>query len=125
MAGTGRCWRQTVAGVAAALLLAGCGGGGAAGPKTIDILAGDNFRFQPAEIRARPNEQVTVRVRNPGALVHDFVTRGQARDARLEIAAGQTATITFTAAARPGRYEFVCTQPGHEQAGMKGTIVVE
>jgi uncharacterized cupredoxin-like copper-binding protein len=33
-------------------------------------------------------------------------------------------TATFTIAT-PGTYTFICEQPGHEQAGMKGTIVVQ
>jgi len=38
---------------------------------------------------------------------------------------GVTGRGTFTAAAVPGRYEFVCAQPGHEAAGMKGILIIE
>ena len=33
-------------------------------------------------------------------------------------------TVTFTAPAAPGRYEFVCSFPGHYQVGMRGVLIV-
>ena len=32
--------------------------------------------------------------------------------------------VTFTAPTTPGRYEFVCSFPGHFQVGMRGVLVV-
>jgi azurin len=37
---------------------------------------------------------------------------------------GETETITFTAPASPGSYEYICTFPGHFMAGMKGTLQI-
>ncbi len=37
---------------------------------------------------------------------------------------GETVTVTFTAPTQPGRYPFLCTFPGHYDAGMKGVLVV-
>jgi uncharacterized cupredoxin-like copper-binding protein len=34
-------------------------------------------------------------------------------------------TSTVTATLKPGVYEFYCSVPGHEAAGMKGTLVVK
>jgi azurin len=34
-------------------------------------------------------------------------------------------TVTFTAPTKPGRYEFVCSFPGHYQVGMRGVLIVE
>lgn len=34
-------------------------------------------------------------------------------------------TIVFNAPAKPGRYPFVCSFPGHMQVGMKGELIVE
>ncbi len=36
----------------------------------------------------------------------------------------QTADVTFTAPAAPGNYPYLCTFPGHFQAGMQGVLVV-
>ncbi len=33
-------------------------------------------------------------------------------------------TVTFTAPTAPGRYEFVCSFPGHFQVGMRGVLIV-
>lgn len=38
---------------------------------------------------------------------------------------GKSETITFKAPASKGKYEYVCTFPGHYQAGMKGFLIVE
>ena len=34
-------------------------------------------------------------------------------------------TVTFTAPDKPGRYEFLCSFPGHYQVGMRGVLIVE
>ncbi len=36
----------------------------------------------------------------------------------------QTGEVTFTAPTSPGRYPFLCSFPGHAQAGMQGVLVV-
>jgi azurin len=33
-------------------------------------------------------------------------------------------TVTFIAPTTPGRYEFVCSFPGHYQVGMRGVLIV-
>ena len=39
--------------------------------------------------------------------------------------AGETVEVTFKVPAAAGEYPFICTFPGHFQAGMKGTLVVK
>ena len=39
--------------------------------------------------------------------------------------AGDTVQVTFSAPKTPGRYDFVCSFPGHVAAGMRGTLVVK
>ena len=34
-------------------------------------------------------------------------------------------TATFTAPTAPGRYEFICSFPGHFQVGMRGVLIVQ
>ena len=41
------------------------------------------------------------------------------------LAGGEQETITFTAPEKAGEYMYVCTFPGHFQAGMKGWLIVE
>lgn len=37
---------------------------------------------------------------------------------------GETVEVTFAAPKVPGRYDFVCTFPGHFLAGMRGVLIV-
>jgi len=39
--------------------------------------------------------------------------------------AGETVEVTFKVPAAPGEYAYICTFPGHAQAGMKGTLTVK
>jgi azurin len=38
---------------------------------------------------------------------------------------GETVEVTFTVPKAPGSYPYVCTFPGHFQAGMRGTLEVK
>ncbi|GMV20365.1 MAG: hypothetical protein AMXMBFR57_03140 [Acidimicrobiia bacterium] len=38
---------------------------------------------------------------------------------------GEKDTVTFAAPSAPGRYEFICSFPGHYQVGMKGVLIVQ
>lgn len=39
--------------------------------------------------------------------------------------AGETVQVTFTVPAARGRYDFVCSFPGHYATGMRGVLVVK
>lgn len=39
--------------------------------------------------------------------------------------AGEMVETTFTVPAKPGSYPYLCTFPGHFQAGMRGTLAVK
>ena len=38
---------------------------------------------------------------------------------------GETVEVTFTVPEEPGDYEYICSFPGHFQAGMKGVLTVK
>ncbi len=38
---------------------------------------------------------------------------------------GETVEVTFTVPEEPGNYEYICSFPGHYQAGMKGILTVK
>lgn len=40
------------------------------------------------------------------------------------VGGGESASVTFTAPVRPGEYPYVCSFPGHYNAGMRGTMIV-
>jgi uncharacterized cupredoxin-like copper-binding protein len=123
----------------AVLLAAGCGGGSsndtsastpaastpAAGgtSQTIDIPISDSgFSFTKTSVTA-PTGTVTLKATNPQSVAHDISIKGNGVDVKgSEVSNGGTSTVT--ANLKPGSYEFYCSVPGHEQAGMKGTLTV-
>ena len=114
--------------VLVALISAACSGGAAQTAKpaaaAIRVAGDDTMRFMPNEIRVKAGQPATVEFVNQGQILHDLVTKNQAVDVAVASPPGTSRSGAFTPAG-PGRYEFFCGQAGHEQAGMKGTIVVE
>jgi nitrite reductase (NO-forming) len=94
-------------------------------PQPLTVTAMDTMRFDPSTLTARAGQPIQVTLKNSGQLAHDFdITDGVAQPVKITAQAGQTATATFTID-KPGTYTFFCSQPGHEQAGMKGTLTVQ
>src|SRR5215475_4888721 len=78
----------------------------------------------PAPTPSGPPQQLTLD-NSSAKLQHDFdMTEGVAQPVKLTAQPGQTANVTFTID-KPGSYTFFCGQPGHEGAGMKGTITIQ
>ena len=75
------------------------------------------YKFKNASAKAG---KVTVQSKNDASVPHDIALQGG--PAGKVVSGG--ATSTFTANLKPGSYTFYCTVPGHEQAGMKGTLTV-
>jgi azurin len=58
----------------------------------------------------------------------DFIapeTKDQVIAATALAGAGETVEVTFKVPNAAGKYPFLCTFPGHFQAGMKGNLVVK
>lgn len=68
---------------------------------------------------------VTITLTNASPIPHNIAVRGGAVDSPPSdtIQGGDSAALTVDLPA--GRYEFYCEVPGHEAAGMKGTLIVE
>jgi plastocyanin len=79
--------------------------------------------FDPAELRVSPGEPVTLTVTNVGTQLHTFTIPTLRLDTG-PIEPGATTTLTFTAPVEAGRYEFICSFGGHEEAGMIGQLIV-
>ena len=111
------------AGVLASLALAT---GAPAGPTaqsattTVAVAAGkpSEFRYTLSR-RTVPAGIVVFRVTNRGSVRHDFKIAGKETTV---LATGKSATLRATLKA--GKYQFLCTLPGHAAAGMKGTLTV-
>lgn len=131
-----------VAVLAAGLVGGACGGGGGSdkakgsaggqpgaektalqtptGP-TVEVTAKE-FAFTPSSLTLKAGQPTDIVLKNAGSIEHDF----SVSDAgfKLSMAPSQTGDLALTIA-KPGTYQFHCSVPGHEGAGMKGTITVE
>ena len=122
----------------AVLLAAACGGGSsggssssasppatssAGGGQTIDIpISSSGFSFTKTSVTAKAGT-VTLKAMNPQSVAHDISIKGNG----VQVTGNQVSnggTSTVTANLKPGTYEYYCSVPGHEQAGMKGTLTV-
>jgi plastocyanin len=85
------------------------------------LVSGRNT-FDRAELRGRVGETVALRLENTDTQVHYFDI--DAFDVHIPIPTNTPALALFTPTA-PGTYTFYCRIPGHTEAGMKGTLIVE
>ena len=110
--------------------------------QTVAVSMTDDMRFTPATISVKLNQTVKFVVSNDGKIMHEFVigTKGELlkHAAMMEkfpnmvhdepymahVDPGKSGEIIWTFN-RLGEFEFACLLPGHYQAGMKGTIVVQ
>jgi len=60
---------------------------------------------------------------NKSPIQHNIALKGPVTGAGPIVGSGGMST--FTANLKPGTYEFYCQVPGHEAAGMKGTLTVK
>jgi Cu+-exporting ATPase len=93
-----------------------------ASAQVVRIVARDTA-FVPADVRVQAGRFVIVELVNEDPVFHDWMVEGLANvDAPAR--PGQTARVRFRVD-RPGRYLIRCSVPGHAEAGMTGTLVVE
>lgn len=116
---------RAIAVLAAAVALAGCGGG----EPVADVRGGqvdvrlDDFLIAPQDLTARSG-RVTFDVTNRGRLVHSFHVQLPDREPVkiTPLHPGQSATATADLA--PGEYRLVCVESNHAELGMTGRLVV-
>ena len=130
---------------AALAVLAACSGAESAGEVQSLTLEAQDLAFSPANLEITAGQPVRLTLQNNGALEHDFSVmefpmEGEAAEADgsgheaghggedepdLHVSAlgGASATLDFTPT-KAGKYEFWCTVPGHKEAGMTGSLVV-
>ncbi len=86
-------------------------------------LTAHDLAFSPAEIHLPAGRLVSVELVNEDAVRHDWMVEGLA-NVEATVRAGGTTRTRFRID-RPGRYVFLCTVPGHAEAGMRGVLVVD
>jgi len=91
-----------------------------AGAEEVMVIATD-FSFDPDEMSVRAGQTVNLTLDNRGRLYHDLTIEGLGFV--LTANAGERSSGALEVL-QPGRYRFVCSVPGHAEAGMTGRLVV-
>jgi mono/diheme cytochrome c family protein/plastocyanin len=87
------------------------------------IAAVDGTQFSATKATGVPGN-VTLVMPNRSPLVHDISIKGGGVNKKgNQVPQGGTSTVS--AVLKAGTYEFYCSVPGHEQAGMKGTLTIK
>jgi uncharacterized cupredoxin-like copper-binding protein len=96
----------------------------AAPPKVLKISAdpGGRMAFTKKSLIARPGK-VTISMANPALLPHNVAIKGKGVNVKGKVVL-KGGTSTVTAVLKRGTYRFYCSVPGHEAAGMWGTLTV-
>jgi len=117
-----------------AVLAAGCGGGSGGGgssaaastpanAQVVEIdVAQSGFAFTKTTATASAGT-VELKSMNPQSVSHDISIKGNGVDEHGNLVSGGGVS-TVTVDLKAGTYTFYCSVPGHEQAGMKGTLTV-
>jgi uncharacterized cupredoxin-like copper-binding protein len=122
-----------------ALLVAGCGGDddegdeatppppaatdGAGEATTLENPADESgaLAFQKDSLTA-PAGEIRLVMENPSQVEHNIAVKNGVEEEGEVVGQGETSEVTVTL--EPGEYEFYCSVPGHEAAGMEGTLTV-
>lgn len=83
-----------------------------------------DFGIEPQTIKVNSG-RVRFRITNQGAVEHDFHIPAVEKHASHEqhlVKPGETRILDYDL--RPGKYEVVCTIPGHREAGMTAVLDV-
>jgi uncharacterized cupredoxin-like copper-binding protein len=127
------------------LVLAACSGLSASSAAQEIAIEAEALTYNPATIEVTAGKPVKLTFHNKDAVDHDFsimeipmVMSATAEpmaghdmgglsdqpQLHMAVAMGGIGSMEFTPS-KPGTYEFLCTVPGHKEAGMKGTLVVK
>ena len=119
----------------------GVAGDVAKASRTVNVDMSDAMRFTPSNLAVRQGETVRFVVKNSGAVKHEFIL-GTEKELRehyelmkkfpemehsdpnmVTVAPGKTGEVVWQFT-RSGKVDFACLQPGHYDAGMKGSVKV-
>ena len=110
--------------------------------KTIEIVMTDQMNFTPSVIKVEKGDVIKFVHKNSGQMMHEFVlgtSDSLVEHAKMmkkypgmehsepymtHVAPGKTGEVIWQFS-EAGEFSFGCLIPGHFDAGMKGTVIVE
>jgi nitrite reductase (NO-forming) len=93
------------------------------GPTVLNLEADPAMlAFKETELTA-PAGEITLKMTNPSSIPHDIAMDEPTEVTGDVVQDGGVSEITVNLPA--GTYEYYCSVPGHEAAGMKGTLTVQ
>ena len=106
---------------------AGGGGGKSAGGGATTNISADpsgQLKFNTTKLTAKAGQN-TFDFTNDAPISHDFTIEDSsgAKVGNTPVFTG--GTKSFSVNLKPGTYKFLCTVPGHAQAGREGTLTVK
>ena len=108
----------------AAVGVAAIAGVATAAKSKLNLTAsGTTLAFSKKSLTA-PKGQVQLVLTNKASIQHNVAIRGNGLAAKKGKVVGKNGVSTVTATVKPGKYTYYCSVPGHEKAGMKGTLTV-
>jgi plastocyanin len=84
-------------------------------------VAASEYKFTLSKKAVPTNTRIIFKVTNNGAAPHDFKIAGK-KTPLLQSQGNSSFVVIFK---KKGKYTYLCTVPGHAQAGMKGVLVVK
>lgn len=91
---------------------------------TLQLAASEtDLAFDKTSLTSKPGK-VTIDFDNPAALEHNVAIEQNGKQIAISetLAKGKT---SVSAELAPGTYTYLCTVPGHAEAGMEGTLTVK
>lgn len=131
---TNKRWFYLISILLLAILITACGGNNQPGSQVanrdsispnngamVNVVAEEfNFTLDSSQLSAGPTTFV---IKNNGSMKHDFEISGNGIEQKTDkINPGETTELTVEL--EPGTYTYICTIPGHEELGMRGTFTV-
>jgi plastocyanin len=82
-----------------------------------------DLAFDTTSLTSKPGK-VTIDFDNPAALEHNVAIEQDGKEIATSATIAESKT-SVSADLAPGTYTYLCTIPGHAEAGMEGTLVVK
>jgi plastocyanin len=96
----------------------------AAEGRVVEIdVASSGFQFTKSSATAQAGP-VVLRSMNPQSVAHDISLKGNGIDLHGDQVSNGDVSQIVIPDLKPGTYTYYCSVPGHEAAGMKGTLTV-